>query len=92
MLCDQVQLEDGCLHNIQQLPHDTAAVNWKLSERLPTEQLEREQPEDNLIDLGTRLGSAGKAKSRYVGACVLLDRVHQSMHESQNFQSDELGE
>ena len=59
---DQVQLEDGCLDGIQQLPHDTAAVKWKLSEWLPTEQLERVEPEDNLVDLGPRLGSAGNGK------------------------------
>ena len=62
MNCDQIQLEDGCLDDIQQLPHDTVAVNWKLSGWLPTEQLEREEPADNLVDLGTRLGSAGNGK------------------------------
>ena len=47
----------------EKLPHDTEAINWSLSQDIPPETVEEEEPTDFLTAKGLALGSAGNGKS-----------------------------
>ena len=48
---------------VEELPHETEAVNWKLSQELPPQQDEREEPVDDMTEQGMVYGREGNGKA-----------------------------